>query len=153
VTSYSVSMSTLHRGYQPYLDSSQPARGVLLHVAVVQDNDLVVQDVPVARNRPLLDYGVIGAPFVPRYEKDPFRVPSCKEGVIRIAPIYGDDGNPGEGKTPSNVQLVDVPFGDTGKHRQAAAMVEEEMKFYGTFCLAVRSPVEERGTQLNRACS
>ena len=34
-----------------------------------------------------------------------------------------------------------------------AAMVEEEMKFYGTFCLAVRSPVEERGAQLNRACS
>lgn len=62
----------------------------------IHHNDPVFQHIPVLRNHPLLDDRVIGIVLLPYHEKDPFRVPPCKQGIVGEAPIARHDGSPGK---------------------------------------------------------
>ena len=66
-------------------------RILLLRKIAVERDDLVFQDVPVLRNRPLFHDSIIGIPFLPGHKINPFLGPAGKEEIIGIAPVDSYD--------------------------------------------------------------
>ncbi len=72
--------------------------------------------------------------------------------VIRIPPVYDNNGTRGKREFPRNPHFMDIPFGDVGEDGEVSVMVQKKVELDCAFGLSICCPVEEGKTEINHRC-
>jgi len=75
--------------------------------------------------------------------------PLGKETVVIIGAVIDDHGSGGKDDLTGNLDIRYFPFGNPGKGGEVAVMVQEKMKFDGSFGLTEKSPVKKADRQID----
>ena len=92
-------------------------------------NELIAQDVSVLRDGPFFNDVVMGIALLAGHKENPALGPGPEKLVVEIAPIHRHDRAGRKAQGLGNANLVDLPGRDTGKNRQRALMVEQQVSF------------------------
>jgi len=75
--------------------------------------------------------------------------PLGKETVVIIGAVIDDHGSGGKDDLTGNLDIRYFPFGSPGKGGKVAVVVQEKMKFDGSFGLTEKSPVKKADRQID----
>jgi len=112
-------------------------------------NDLIFQDISVSGKLPFPDDFILGVFLQFGHKIDLLGGPAAKEPVVVIGPVIDHDGSGREEDLAGDLDIGHFPFGNPGKVREIAVMVQEQVNFDGAFGAAEVSPVKEADRQIN----
>lgn len=107
----------------------------MMRVKSFKFNDLIIHDIPVYGNGVFLKNPVMGVVFLPGDEKNTAFSPSLEEFIIDIPPVNYHNRTRRENQCPGNLYLVGLPFGNMGKYREVAVIIQKQMQFHSSLRL------------------